>query len=191
MRSLATAIFFLTSLTSLAQSTRWTNFEKAWDNYLSKPTHDNSVKAYVLLPDKIMGGDYPSEETTDRIYSRLDHLKERVQQGDRDAVRLAFKLFTIADGHFSEELEIEIGKLINSNPRLFLQELKNHRGLIVSLGGLVGNLGPDYVDELALRKKETEKRIRSLNLVTDKDLIATRDECLAELNWQAKIKQGD
>lgn len=182
-------IILLTSLTAWGQTTRWADFEKAWDNYLINPTHDNSVKAYNLLPDKVMGGDYPDGSQTRRIFSKIDQLDKLVQQGNRDALRLAFRLLTIADGEYAEGLQIEIGKLIYSNPRLFLQELKNYRRLIVSIDGLVGNLGPDYVEELELNKKETEKRIKSLKQVVDKDLIETRDECLTELDRQ--LKKGD
>jgi len=192
MRAIKTIIIILlTSLTTWGQTTKWADFEKAWDNYLIKPTHDNSIKAYNLLPDKVMGGDYPDGGQTGRIFSRIDQLDKLVQQGDRDALGLAFKLFTIADGEYAEGLQIEIGKLINVNPKLFLQELKNHRRLIVSLDGLVGNLGQDYVDEFERQTKEKEKRIKSLNKVSDKDLTIVRDECLKELDRQVKRKHGD
>jgi len=181
-------IILLTSLTSWGQSTKWADCEKAWDNYLIKPTHDNSVKAYNLLPDKVMGEDYPDGGQTGRIFSKIDQLDKLVQQGNRDALRLAFKLFTIADGEYAEGLQIEIGKQINVNPKLFLQELKNHRHLIVSLDGLVGNLGQDYVDEFERQTKEKEKRMKSINKISDKDLIIVRDECLKELDRQIKRK---
>jgi len=184
-------IVLLTSLTTWGQTTKWADFEKAWDNYLIKPTHDNSVKAYNLLPDKVMGDDYPDGGQTGRIFSKIDQLDKLVQQGNRDALRLAFKLFTIADGEYAEGLQIEIGKLINVNPKLFLQELKNQRHLIVNLDGLVGNLGQDYVDEFERQTKEKEKRIKSLHKVSDKDLIKTRDDCLTELDKQVKRKHED
>jgi len=191
MRTINIVFFILTSLTVFGQSTKWTDFEKAWDNYLSKPTHDNSVRVYSLLPDKVMGDDYPDGGQTGRIFSKIDQLDKLVQQGNRDALRLAFKLFTIADGEYAEGLQIEIGKLVNPNPKLFLQELKNHRHLIVSLDGLVGNLGQDYVDEFEQQTKEKEKRIKSLNKVSDKDLIIVRDECVKELDRQVKRKHAD
>jgi len=184
-------IVLLTSLTTWGQTTKWADFEKAWDNYLIKPTHDNSVKSYNLLPDKVMGDDYPDGGQTGRIFSKIDQLDKLVQQGNRDALRLAFKLFTIADGEYAEGLQIEIGKLINVNPKLFLQELKNQRHLIVNLDGLVGNLGQDYVDEFERQTKEKEKRIKSLHKVSDKDLIKTRDDCLTELDKQVKRKHED
>lgn len=189
MKTIKTILIILTSLTAWGQPTKWADFEKAWNNYLSNSTHENSVKAYNLLPDKVMGDDYPEGGQTGRIFSNIEQLDKLVQRGDKDALRLAFKLFTIADGEYAEGLQIEIGKLININPSLFLQELKNHRHLIVSLDGLVGNLGQDYVDELELEKIEIEKRIKSLKLITDKDLIIIRDECLTELNRQLKRTQ--
>jgi hypothetical protein len=191
MRTSKTIIFLLASLTVWGQQIRWVDFENAWGNYLSKPTHDNAEKVYNLLPDKVMGGDYPDGGQTGRIFFKIDQLDKLVQQENRDALRLAFKLFTIADGEYAEGLQIEIGKLININPKLFLQELKSHRRLIISLDGLVGNLGQDYVDEFERQTKEKEKRIKSLNKVSDKDLNAIRDECLKELDRQIKRKPGD
>ena len=191
MRTINTITFILISLTVFGQSSRWEDFEKAWDNYLSKPTHDNSVRVYELLPNKVMAGDYPDGGQTGRIFSKIDQLDKLVQLSNRDALRLAFKLFSIADGEHAEGLQIEIGKLININPKLFLQELKSHRQLVVSLDGLVGNLGQDYVDEFDRQKKEKEKRIKSLKNISDKDLNTVRDECLTELDRQVKRKLAD
>ncbi|MFN8335919.1 MAG: hypothetical protein U0U09_12400 [Cyclobacteriaceae bacterium] len=186
IRTLLVATLFLTSLTVWGQQTRWTDFENAWNNYLSKPTDDNAEKAYRLLPDKILSGDYPNGGITGRILSKIDQLNNLVQQRNRYALRLAFKLFTIADGEYAEGLQIEIGKLISIDTKLFLQELKNHKQLIISLDGLVGNLGQDYVDRPELQKKEKENRIRSLKKISDRDLVAVRDECLTQLNRQIK-----
>lgn len=188
MRLLTTIAFVFASLMTFAQSTKWIDFEKAWHNYLTNPTHDNSVKVYTLLPDKVMGGDYPDGGQTSRVFSKIEQLDKMIQRGDRDALRVAFKLFTIADGADAEGLQIEIGKLINTDAKLFLQELKIHRKLVVSLGGLVGNLGEDYVDEPELQRKEKEKRIQSLKNIMDKNLIDVRDECLMEIERQVKIK---
>src|SRR6478609_6315624 len=121
MRTVKTIIILLTSLTAWGQATKWADFEKAWNNYLLSATHDNSVNAYQLLPD-LSKGNYPDDGLTERIFSRIDQLDKLVQQGDRDALRLAFKLFTIADGEYAEGLQIAIGKLITTNPKLFLQE---------------------------------------------------------------------
>lgn len=159
MKSIKTLIFILTSLTVSGQATKWADFEKAWDNYLSNSTHDNSLIAYKLLPDKLTTDDYPEDGLISRIFSNIEQLEMLVQQGDRDALRLAFKLFAIADGANAEGLQIEIGKLINTNPKMFLQELKNHRQLIISLDGLVGNLGQDYVDKFDQQRAEREKEL--------------------------------
>jgi hypothetical protein len=154
-------IAFISSI-CLGFTTKWTDFEKTWESYLSKPTHANFTKAYDLLPDKVNSGDYPDEQMILRIFSKYDQLSTLFHTGDQDALRLGFKLFTIADGAHKEELQIDIGKLINTYPKLFLQELKNHRQLFISLNGLICNYGPDFVDNDELRQQETVRRIKSL-----------------------------
>src|SRR5438128_11095638 len=98
MRALTIVIFLCSSFATLGQSTNWSEFEKAWANYLNKPTHVKSVKAYDLLPDEVMAGGYPNGGTTGRVFSRIEELDKLIRKQDRDALRLAFKLFTIADG---------------------------------------------------------------------------------------------
>jgi hypothetical protein len=181
MRTVTTFILTLISLTSLAQSNKWTDFERTWDKYVGQPTHENAVKVYEQLPDEPLGKDLPDERLTNKIFENWDQISKRIITGDKDAIRIGFRLFTIADGAFQDGLGIDLGKLITTNPKLFLQELKNNRHFIVSLDGLVGNYGEKYVDEKELQLKETEKRIKSLEKVNDSGLVNTKAECLKEL----------
>ena len=127
MRTLALFISFSLSYSCIGQEMKWIEFEKTLKIYISNPTHNNSIQVYNLLPIKSSGGDYPSKNISDSISSTAVKLENLIIQGNKDAVRIGFKLFTIADGEFAEWLDWTLGKLIISNPILFLKELKNHR----------------------------------------------------------------
>jgi hypothetical protein len=49
------------------------------------------------------------------------------------------------------------------------------------LGGLVGNLGEQYIDSFDASVVELKARIKALQLIKDNDLLAIRDECIAAL----------
>lgn len=182
MRTLTTFILTLISLTNLAQPDKWVDFEKTWDEYVRQATHENAVKVYEQLPDKALSKDFPAERLTYKIFENWYQIvSKRIATGDKDVIRIGFRLLTIADGAFQEDLGMDLGKLIVINPKLFLQELKNHRHLIVSLDRVVGNFGEEYVDKNELQLKETEKRIKSLEKVSDSGLASTKAECLKEL----------
>jgi hypothetical protein len=87
-------------------------------------------------------------------------------------------LYTISDAAFTEDLDIILTKLIKTNPRLFLQELKVHRQQFGD-GLDFQNYGDDFVDVTdEVRKKEADLHIRALQSVKDRTLIEIRDEML-------------
>lgn len=186
LRVYSTLMILLFSISGFSQTDKWVGFDTAFSDYITNPTHENSVKVYELLPNELNSGDFPKGKISDRIWLSAVKLEEMIVAGNRDALRLGFKLFTIADGEFAEGLDITIGKLINKNPSLFLQELKNQRQFLHDIGGLVCNYGPDFVDNAKLSLTETNNRIKSLMKITDSVLFKERDECLAELERHKK-----
>ena len=174
-------IILLLANVSFGQSNKWIEFDIAFRYYIVNPTHENSVKAYELLPDIIKNKDYPSEKIAESIWNTELRLAEMIVNENRDALRIGFKLFRISSGEYAEGLEFTIGKLIVKNPLLFLQELKNHRQFVFHFGGLICNYGPDIVDEADEQLIETEKRINSLKQIDNIEINKLRDECLVEL----------
>jgi len=174
-------------LLCFGQPDHWIKCNKALWNYIEKPTHENSLKAYELLPHNLNGGSFPAGKTSDSIWLAAAKLDSMMLLGSRVALRIEFRLFTIADGEYAEGLDFTMGKLINKYPLLFLQELKNHRDLISRLGNLVCFIGLDYVDNAKLALIEIDNRIRSLSKINDAALINTRDECIKELKNHRKI----
>ena len=130
----------------------------------------NATHVIDLLPES-GHVEYTSErkeqEAIEFVYQNLDMLERQVISRDPHAIKLAFRLMTIADGAFAEGLEIVLGQLIRIDPALFLRQLKEAEDQIIGLGGLIGNYGDIYVDKIEAHRLETDKRIYALEGVTD------------------------
>jgi hypothetical protein len=107
-------------------------------------------------------------------------LEKAVLSGDRAAVQAAFRLRLRADGAVAESVDIVLGSIIESHPRLFLQELQRS-GNFVRLDSLLGNLGPKYVDRMKAQSRELGKRAAALRKVSDPAVRETRDRCIIQL----------
>jgi hypothetical protein len=163
-----------------------------WEKYLDLPTPENARK--------VQSASYSdSSADHDRLYEDLDLLEVQMDAGDREAVRLAFRLYSEADGHYAETLDIMLGRLVRINPTLFLEEVQYQhnaprrrwgppglppRGLDGVVSGLLGNYGFPYVDRMRAHVYETERRIAALDSVTDPDLRQLRDSCVEILQYQ-------
>jgi hypothetical protein len=153
-----------------------------WNNYVNDPSEGNALKVYNLLPEK----GHVRKEDSDldlekKIYKNLTIIENRINQKKGNSVKLAFRLFTISDGAFTEELCIMLGHLIRLDPSLFLTELKEHYHL-VHLPVLLCNYGPDYWDSQDKVKIETQERIKFLEMVQNKGLNDLREECIGILS---------
>src|SRR5262245_63430521 len=102
-------LFFALSALATAEAT-------PWEMYMESPTpaHAAQVAARTYRTD-------PSENAREMD---LGLLGVQVQAGDREAIRLAFRLLPRSDGSEAELLCVILGRLIRSQPELFLVELK-------------------------------------------------------------------
>jgi hypothetical protein len=167
----------------------WNKLSIAWQGFLSNPTKTNGTKVCLLLPSKHYGITEPDSvyhKSWDSLYENLYKLEALVISQRRIAVKVAFSLFPISDAAFTETLDQMLGKLIQINPRMFLEELSSHRNLVGALGGLLGNLGEEFVDNIEAQNSEIKLRIRALKSVKIKMLSSVRDECIAELQTQIR-----
>lgn len=160
----------------------------AFIKYKENPTEINALAVYNVLPEKghVKLGNKGSN-IVDEIMADFPILENQVNQEKRNSVKLAFRLFTISDGFFTESLQILLGNLIQKNPEMFLQELKLHQHLCHELPIL--NFGPKFVDKFDEHSKEAERRIKALQTVNSPDLINLRDRCIGELQYkQERVK---
>lgn len=165
----------------------WPRLCDAYKTFRANPDSRNASAVTGLLPKRL---NLPLPKTRDEqrcwyyIADHLEVLSKKVQAGDVEAVRLAFRLMAISDGHMSEELDIMLGKLAIPHPRLFLKLLAENRELVVRLDALLGNLGEEYVDRFEAQCLALRRRVRALQTVTDTSLAHVRDEAIAALKDQ-------
>ncbi len=156
------------------------NFGKAWEEYSADPTSDNALKVYALLPDGRDKEIRLQVEVRPLINNSLSVLESQIFSGERNALKVAFRLFTIADNALKEGLARIIGNLIRFDARLFLQELKNHYELI-DLSFIVCSFQFSLTGDIPGQELEKKARIRALEYVEDADLSDLQKECIKSL----------
>ncbi len=184
------SIFLFSSISNATSndttpSVNWAALKSAFEEYANYPTGDNAKKATALLPSEHISytGEEDEDETIKFIYERyqLGMLERQVISGERQAVRLAYNLISIADGAFAEDLDIMLGQLIRINPTLFLEGLNEYQGLVERFDALAGNKGDVYVDRLKAQCYEMKLRIDSLSKVKEPHLKYVKNKCIEAL----------
>ncbi len=189
MGTLFIGIFSVGLVSAVEHSVQWKQFSASLRAYFEYPTPKNAKSAYQYLPASghvRMKGLEIEREVLELFYTNSQILERQVISGDAESVRLAFRLLSITDSAYTEELHILLGKIIRINPKLFLRELVANQNLVGTLDGLLGNLGEEYVDRLKAQCLENRLRQKALQSVTDPSLRPKRDECVNELDrqWQ-------
>lgn len=175
----------------------WDNIMQAAVAYFEDPSTENALILYEALPKaQVRNRDRKGGFLTvdEYIYDNLHLLSEHVLKGERNAVKVAVRLWTMADGGFAESLSSMLGQLIRIDPKVFLEEINDFpwphdygdfkdwlsKGYIVCEGGIL-NRSQDEVDERAVRE-ELGMRIKALESVTEKGLFELRDICINAIN---------
>ena len=179
---LAILPLFLEAQESGSNATSWNDVAHAWSTYIQDPTAANGEALFSLLPDHKNPPTHYDSASYFSIYHHLGSLEKLVVQQDRLAVRIAFRMLNICDASFCETLDQILGKLIQRNPTMFLEELyvhadKGHFGL----GGLLCNLGDQFVDRTQESNAEFRLRIAALQKVKVDTLTPIRDLCISRL----------
>ncbi len=157
----------------------WKGLEEAWTQYYISPSEELAQKLLGLLPNGAKILDIKDGFTAlNAINDHLGVLEGEVYSGQANAVKLGFRLFTIAYGGFEVNLNKIMGNLIAFNPRMFLEELQAHRDLFPALDGLLGSYLRDTANDATARSLEQKLRIKALESVEEKALKAIRSECI-------------
>lgn len=172
----------LLPITGVAQeriSLDMSNLGKAWEEFAAKPGPDTAVKVYELLPDGKSAQEVELQtEVRELIAKKLHTLESRIYAGDREALKLAFRLFTIADVELQKSLIKIVGYLLRFNTRLFLEELANHEDLVPDLELLVCSFRLSAPDDAAQQKLEKNIRLKALGYIEDRNLKAIKKKCI-------------
>ncbi len=171
-----TVAFFLLLFNSTVQGTGadWGEVETALKAYVNYPSSENANRVTNALPKEHApwGESSPSSPASQYIYEghRFSMLEHQVGAAHVESVRLAFRLFSISDGGFTEDLQIVLGKLIRPSPKLFLEELDRSAISNSYYDGLLMSNGYALVDRREAQCLEAENKIEALNSVTDSKL---------------------
>jgi len=164
----------------------WSSLQEAFKTYAEYPSSENAMKIVEILPDSHVAynGSKQEKEALDFIYNweQFRMLERQVFSRDRVAVKLAFKLRSIADGGFSEDLDIMLGTLVRIDPKLFLEELSSAKPEVQQLDHLLANEGAIYVDRMDAQCLENQLRIKSLESIKDTSLKKIKYRCIETLN---------
>lgn len=165
----------------------WVGLGNAFREYQRRPGSKNAQAIWKLVPDRADAFEFTNSKDEEEALnfmmdSLIPLLEKRMRRGDKSAMRLAFRLFPVSDGHITEMLDVALGDQIVRQPRLFLRMLKEHKRTVLRLDALLGNTG--IYDDLEGDCKEMCRRHAALKSVEDRDLAPTRDEAMRELENQ-------
>ncbi|MCK4764280.1 MAG: hypothetical protein KAW12_18925 [Candidatus Aminicenantes bacterium] len=164
-----------------------TNFGKAWEEYTAQPDSEKALKIYAMLPGSKDEEIRLAAEIRPLINKSLNVLESRIFSGERTALQIAFRLLVIADSTLETELAKILGNCIRFNARNFLQELKNHRDLVIDLSVIVCSFRLTQDGDTGGQELEKKSRQRALEYIEDSDLKSIKKECLKTLK-KCKIK---
>lgn len=155
------------------------NLGKAWQEYMTNPGSETAGKVYDLLPDGVMNLEIKLQvEVRDQINQGINVLESQIVAGDQNSLKLAFRLFTIADPPLIEALAITLGNFMQFNTRSFLQELKTHKHLVPDLSIILCSFQRTLVDDKPGQELEKKIRQKALDGNEDEDLKEIKKECL-------------
>lgn len=138
------------------------------------------VLASLVLGVSLCAAATPEPTTEDDVFA----LAPAAKAGDRKSIRSLFALYAGSDGAVMEEIDIALGATIRKHARMFLEELKRsgRNELRGALDGMLGNTGEEFVDRVHARLEEMKSRRASLAAVSDRGLLALRDQCLNQVD---------
>lgn len=142
-----------------------------WERFLDEPSAAHA---------RAINGGFTDDRT--QYDDALAILENEVLAGNREVVRLVFRLVGETDGALKLELSQLLGRLIRVEPALFLDELK--RAGVGRIDSIVGSCGVAFVDRFRAQRHEEGRRLAALVTVGDPELAAVRERCLAELRRQ-------
>jgi hypothetical protein len=157
----------------------WKGLEEAWTAYYAAPSEDGADRLVKLLPGLTKILDIKDGfALINAISDHLSVLEGEIYSGNPNAIKLAFRLYTISYGALEVALNRIIGNLISYYPKLFLEELAAHRELFFTLDPILGSYMREMANDPGAQGLEKNLRIKSLESVEDKTLKSLRNECV-------------
>lgn len=161
-----------------------------WQEFVNEPNTKNYLKCELQINLDMKGASWNEE-----LFPYITRLWEKgimrgilrlVEGGDVYATDLSFQLYPFMRGHWGEEFDISIGRGMKRDPELFLmltdrhfkQQPEDARYKTQILGHLLGNFGPEFVDEFEAKMNEAGARIVVLKTVTNPKYERLQNKCI-------------
>jgi hypothetical protein len=166
----------------------WDTVMKAAKTYFSSPSSENAFRLYSVLPKTQVSGE-EKDLSEGSLYVKADHyifdnlsvLEKQVKKPDRNAVKVAVRLWTIADGAFAECLCDMLYGVVRADPQMFLEEFSYFPGTYQEMVDVLGSVlhggvrlygGKPFQAEAVLEELET--RVKALEKVQSDDLLINK-----------------
>ena len=165
----------------------WKTLADHWKAYATDPSDENALKVYQTFPEKgfVPAALADGEAVVGEILKGFGVLERKIIDKNRPALRLGFRMFSIASGTLAMKLNLLLGNALGFDPPMFLEELGLHRDLFPSLEPLLGSFREDDSLDREGRELERKYRINMLESIRDKSQKNLKDECVRILK---KIK---
>ena len=179
---------------ALFSSFDWRAFLRTWEAYIADPAPHTGSALSGMVPawseidefwetwDRPREPDQMSKAIDTAMFWGVPIIGDQIEQGDSSAVRLAVRLRRMSTGHMSEELDIAIGMAMIPMPEVFLRTLQEERVPRDEYDGILGNLGPEYVDRERESAAVLQRRRAALLTVDDPELRALRDSLVEAID---------
>jgi hypothetical protein len=185
----------------------WEKAIKAAGEYFGNPSPENAEELFLALPENTNKiDDFLDAEGEEMILNyivdfsagggrrHLSIIEKAIKAGEPHAVDVAFRLFSISDGAYTESLCFILGELLIPNhPRLFLQrafihqedvgwkKFNDHIECILQMAtewGEIPEAGGDQAKYKQIYNDRIARRIKALESVDDPGLQDIRNQCL-------------
>ncbi len=154
------------------------NLGKAWQDYVAAPGAGTALNVYNVLPASVENTTIQVQpDLRTLILSKMNVLESQVYSGERNAVKMGFRLFAVADEPMKIALYKILGYMLRFNTTLFLEELQAHEGLVPDLTQLLCSFQLEAPDDNAKQKLERNIRLKALEYIDNKALKGIKKKC--------------
>lgn len=149
----------------------WEIAVQKYMEYLNQPDQKNAAQVLEILNEKGLSPELLKQkrEFVETVFAvdNYNRLESYAQDGQSQAIKILFSLKKYADGAYSSYISITLGSIITTHPAKIINGLERfineNPNNIYNLGSIIGNLGPEYVDNDDKKLKEIEKRYTAIS----------------------------
>lgn len=161
------------------------NFGAAWRAYIAAPGADKASTLIGILPNGQAEVEVDSAVRT-LINTDLHILEREMLAGERNSLRLGFRLFSISDEELKNSLIKLVGYMLRYKAKLFLEELQANEFFVPDLELLLTSYKLSHPEDYAQQKLELNIRLKALGYIEEKELKEIKKKCLKILQAQVQ-----